>query len=120
MDMTVAGVLEAAARRLEAGGWGQGFDSERAFPCVGDAIIMETGGRSWSGRSAFRALALHIRPDTVADSAGFNYCAVVWRWNDHTGRTKEEVLAALRACALIERARDAAPTASVSQQEITA
>ena len=108
-----AEVLDAAADRIERDGWHQGdffadlpsfFDESdiarvlKAKPqpcCVMGALIAEADGdMELAEDRAGRLLQLHL---------GLSYISYVPRWNDEAGRTKGEVVAALRAAAAKER-----------------
>ena len=105
-----AEVLEAAADRIERDGWYRGDffadpppyfnvdDIARiliATPkpcCVSGALIAEVG--HYDTDTAERLLMQHL---------GLRWIDELPRWNDAPGRTKEEVVAALRAAAAKER-----------------
>ena len=108
-----AEVLDAAADRIERDGWYRGDffadpppffnvdDIARiliATPkpcCVSGALIAETGYYETSFDSAAETLLMqHL---------GLRWIDELPRWNDAPGRTKEEVVAALRAAAAKER-----------------
>ena len=110
-----AEVLDAAADRIERDGWHQGdfFADQPSLPsfdesdiarvlkakpqpcCVMGALIAEADGdMELAEDRAGRLLELHL---------GLSYISQVPQWNDEAGRTKEEVVAALRAAAAKER-----------------
>lgn len=104
-------VLDRAADIIERNGWWQNFycDLGSSLPkrdcavCARGAINLAANGRtpdrlSKVGEAALQALERYLGisgeyPDSVAD------------WNDHPGRTAEEVVAALRGTAAAERER---------------
>jgi hypothetical protein len=86
----VAAVLRAAATRLETKGWCQGDSGEEEGPnCLAGALNL-VAGRADRQQSARRAFNAFVRSGDVH---------VVWPWNDAPGRTADEVIATLRACA---------------------
>ena len=80
----VADVLNGAADLIERRGWAQGYSPLRC--CALTAILRAADGVSTY--DAERALKAEIAPARV----------ITW-WNDEPGRTKAEVVAALRAAA---------------------
>lgn len=118
--MSVNGCLRDAADRLDTKGWNQGAygisskgsghlvrvgrggqmlvwkptpkypkNIEEETPVTTDVIgaIRCTAGDDDEGDKAKAKLAKHLKVDNLAD------------WNDEPGRTREQVVAALRACA---------------------
>jgi len=108
--MNIAEVIEAAARRLETHGWMQGggvSEPHDVSPtCASNAIFFVAGADQWTAQSV---LARHLRGDTERGLGN------IWAWNDAPGQTKENVIATMRACAAIWRAKqentDASKTA---------
>ena len=108
-----AEVLDAAADRIERDGWHQGdffpdppnyFDVDDiariliATPkpcCVSGALIAETEHHDPSGVEPAEVLLMQY--------LGIRWAGQLPLWNDAPGRTKEEVVAALRAAAAKER-----------------
>ncbi len=113
---TPADLLRCAARYLQLHGWiqGQFFDllCEQPFPpaCALGAISIAASGRciaqpltdlddesSDATIRATRALAAYLDPDY--DPGYLSAIDIVGDWNDHTGRTLDDVLDALTTAA---------------------
>ena len=99
--MNVADLLEAGARRLEYYGWMQsnGFYSphDLAPQCAANAIAILTDDYPEDVIHAQHALAEYL--------SGSENIRAIWAWNDAPGQTKENVIATMRACAAIWRAK---------------
>ncbi|MEV5767163.1 hypothetical protein AB0L34_21740 [Micromonospora sp. NPDC052213] len=122
-DLTPADILRCAARYIELHGWNQGTyyaltDDDNPFPpaCVSAAIGMATHGhrmpvphdfKTRSGaRDYSRALdaltcyLLATAPDPVRICDDDDVpTGDPFEWNDHSGRTAEQVITTLRAAA---------------------
>lgn len=95
--MKTSEILERAADHIVAHGWWNGGDSSLpGAQCASNAICKYIGPGSYT--DAHRALVAAIGGYCVRD---------IFRWNDAPERTKEEVVAMLRAVAATERAREA-------------
>ena len=106
--MKVSETLNKAADLIEERGWAQGSagwaESESGL-CLEGGIQAATGMLSHTGItecSAYRAVWNHLRTDS---RWGF-FRTNLFDWNDVGGRTANEVIEVLRACALIESARE--------------
>jgi hypothetical protein len=88
-ERTTADVLRAAARYIEEHGWYPGDPSGGAITCLftGIGSVEPPGDRRLAAYDAVYAV---IGGRTYSD---------IFDWNDTPGRTRDEVLAALRAAA---------------------
>lgn len=100
--MRTSEVLERAAELIERDGWWQNARSDGHGDCAATAI-----SRVAEGRGGCYVPAVHD-PFIVALGGDKDAPMVttIYNWNDVPGRTKEEVIAMLRAVAATERARE--------------
>lgn len=101
MIINVARALESAARIIETEGWmrhpGQGAELYMCGPnphCVANTMFVHFPG------AEFRPMQ-----DALVEYLGGNTVCAIWDWNDAPGQTKENVIATMRACAAIWRAK---------------
>lgn len=127
MSYTTSEVLDLAADDIQRNGWEQGLAGMRvdgphcilgaigsvlsstAYPSncptvddlnfVGLAYDMHEVGKSPAGEAMIDYL-----PTPAWSTSGMPSYSQVYRWNDASSRTAEEVVAALRAAAAIQRA----------------
>jgi hypothetical protein len=85
--VTTSEILNGAADLIESKGWRQGLacNSPLGLLCVGEALDEVAGDGAYIDRRITSAL--------------LPYGSSVVEWNDTPGRTKEEVIQALRAAA---------------------
>lgn len=96
--MIISEVLNDATDLIEREGWYPGDDSAGTDPaCAGNAILRVSMEDAAAQLGAWRALWEHIGGTDLPD---------IWEWNDEPGRTKERVVATMRATALIAAARE--------------
>ena len=90
MTAQVAADLRAAADVLRRDGWTQELfiNQVSGCPCVAGALL-DVAGYRW--HNAIERLGAHLGIGTSP--------LAVYRWNDTTGRTADEVIAALEAAA---------------------
>jgi hypothetical protein len=111
--MNTSEVLNTAADLIEERGWKRGNDGFRGKGglCLEGGIIAALGWEwgavpemAFSGYTcpAYEAVRDHL--DVVRN--GDNYTERLWLWNDAPTRTAAEVIEVLRACAVIEAARE--------------
>ena len=92
----VSKLLLKAAVEIEWRGWCQLASSDGAAVCMEGAMLL-AGGRSPNG--FFRGMSFRAF-ERVCDAIKRDGFSVPHEWNDSPGRTKEEVIAKLRAVAL--------------------
>jgi len=99
--MNVAEKLEAAVKVIERDGWMQlaGTYQTQTARCAGNAIVAIGGIGEREAHYEFARYLGYTGPDTGL------YCGTIYRWNDAPGQTKENVIATMRACAAIWRAK---------------
>ncbi len=85
----VADVLNGAADLIERDGWMQGGFTDGTRRCASQAIYDATARGS-------NLVSFHEARDVFAESV---QTELTWGWNDIPGRTKADVVAALRAAA---------------------
>lgn len=129
--MNTSEVLNAAADHIERRGWtgASGTDSEvtkrawypdpeAVYPvCAEGALRLANGGLR--ANDAIKALKVYLHdryPECVNSVSGE---VVVFSWNDAPGRTADEVIAALRAAAVIEAAKETADRPAITIDAIT-
>jgi hypothetical protein len=88
----ISHLLLKAAALIERDGWGDGDCKKRGY-CAFAAMVVADGPHATSTPLA-RQAGLRF-----AKALGFNSTTPIFRWNDAPGRTKEEVIAKLRAVA---------------------
>lgn len=116
--MKTSEVLNRAADLIEERGWttgNSGFSGPRI--CLEGGLIAALGmgprfvdvnlSALWAC-PAYRSVALYLDRDLTIDRESLLPKEPLWRWNDVEGRTATEVIEALRACAVIESAREEA------------
>ena len=112
--MNVHETLDAAADYIERHGWFSHLygspSNDFASLCMGNAI-----GACASHDVHVEAYAAVIRALGCTDPVKHQ---VIWRWNDAPGRTKEEVVAMLRAVAMSERAREIRAEVALAHEQI--
>jgi hypothetical protein len=84
--------LNRAADRIESHGW-----YSRAGGGLGDCASNSIQRVAGVGHPAQRALVAYL---------GGIHLSSIWDWNDAPERTQAEVVEVLRACALVEAARE--------------
>jgi hypothetical protein len=99
MQIDVAWALERAARKLETDGWMQsgGVVSHLPNPNCASTAITATARDEHLMAVAQWTLAEYL--------TGSKNIIGIWKWNDAPGQTKENVIATMRACAAIWRAK---------------
>lgn len=100
-------LLEASANYIDRNGWAQGcIQDEDGRVCAMGAMLKSNcdGASSFACFAAVDAMSDWLCPQRPRGLPN-NY--VVASWNDRPTRTKEEVTAALRACAALLRAQEA-------------
>ena len=98
--MTIDEMLDAGARLLETHGWvqiGGRIDLGLSPNCASNAIGVAAG---WADCHLDAQYALRDYLD-----AGSRGLGTIFAWNDAPGQTKENVIATMRACAAIWRAK---------------
>lgn len=107
----VARTLNKAADLIEEHGWTQGAGGwgDGSNLCLEGAIYAAMGGSIWTEEYVDGERQL---PKCRAYKAVVEFLewtqGPLYRWNDETGRTKEEVVAVLRATAFVTAAREEA------------
>lgn len=103
--MNVSAILDAAADRVKQFGWWSLHyaDNYTTSRCAANHVSDAAGDHYGA---AHIALAQAISPR--------GGCCAIFQWNDTPGRTAAEVIAMLRACAAVERARESTD-AAISQ-----
>ncbi len=101
-DMNVADIIEAGAKRIETHGWiqgtGGGSGARDLQPnCASNSMFF--AGRFYEHE---QVVAQWVFAEHLTGSR--NICGI-WNWNDAPGQTKENVIATMRACAAIWRAK---------------
>ncbi len=102
--MNVADIIEASAKRIETHGWMQ-FNGKGCAPtdlqpnCASNAIFFCTGAATDEQVQAANELAEYLGGNCRRGIGN------IWTWNDAPGQTKENVIATMRACAAIWRAK---------------
>jgi hypothetical protein len=102
--MNVADIIEASAKRIETHGWMQ-FNGKGCAPtdlqpnCASNAIFFCTDAGEFNQYLAAAELAEYVGGDCRRGIGN------IWAWNDAPGQTKENVIATMRACAAIWRAK---------------
>jgi hypothetical protein len=106
MQIDVAWALERAARKLETDGWMQsgGVVSHLPNPNCASTAISATARDEHLMAVAQWTLAEYL--------TGSKNIIGIWKWNDAPGQTKENVIATMRACAAIWRAKQGETDAS--------
>lgn len=110
--MNVAETLDTAVANIEMDGWWSGFNRDGTadgLHCASTAIFaLERWKQEAPAQEAF------------IEYLGGRGIGSVWDWNDAPGQTKENVIATMRACAAIWRAKHEESVASVesSTQEV--
>lgn len=107
--MKTSETLNRAADMIEERGWAQreGWANEGGPLCLEGGIEAATSittRRDFIACPAYRA---------VADYLNYGEKPLYW-WNDQRGRTKEEVIEALRGAALVEAAKEEADELAVA------
>ena len=116
--MNTSDVLNKAADEIERRGWtAKGTDGWVGFAAADGPVCMEGGimaalGVSWHETvlvelwqcPAYQAVETYLHG--AAEREGGVPASPLWRFNDATGRTASEVVATLRAVALIEAAKE--------------
>lgn len=110
-QLTNSEVLNLAADEIERRGWTQAGESDDPWGFEGGPVCAEGGLCTALG---WRANLYGAAPETgltrqPAVRAFGEYLGTerrIFYWNDATGRTQEQVIEALRACALIEKAKE--------------
>ena len=118
--MNTSEVLNRAADVIEERGWTQGGDSNDQ-PWDGPNGVCLEGGIAaaagldrrfggfpdlYNGCPAYEAVVSHLGLNPMPKRGGAPIMDAVWQWNDKPGRTASEVIEVLRACAVIEAARE--------------
>jgi len=115
--MRTSEVLNTAADVLEQRGW-VGYDCPGNYDTWGwgenltGPICIEGGILAALGRpSRFTSIEIERCPAgrAISDYLDRHETCALWRWNDVEGRTAAEVIEVLRACAVIEAAREQRP-----------
>lgn len=115
-QLTTSETLNLAADLIEERGWAQGNDGMTLTGplCLegGIAAAMGVGAGHFThkGEPLFNYGEVHHCPAYTAVRSYLQQTEreEVWQWNDRAGRTAEEVIATLRAAALVEQTREAA------------
>jgi hypothetical protein len=94
--MQTSEVLNRAADLIEKRGWWS--PTSKGALCANNAISEAADSPYAAAHEAFKN---HIGGRVITD---------IWDWNDAPDRTADEVIATLRACALIEAAKENAET----------
>jgi hypothetical protein len=95
--MLVSQVLNEAADDIQRDGWWSDYHGDDG-QCAANAISKACDRFDLGIRRACQAaLIAHLGGTALPD---------IWRWNDHPDRTAAEVIEVLRACAVIEQARE--------------
>lgn len=111
--MQTSEVLNRAADLIEERGWGQGAETwahraEITGPlCLEGGVMAAAGVAHWQLYTecpAFRAVAVYLDRTPMPKSR--DAADQVWYWNDQRDRTAAEVIEVLRACAVIEAAKE--------------
>lgn len=89
--MTAREVLLKAAEHIERYGWLQGARGKTGQPCCAVGAINAVGGCDRSSRDD--------AIETLKRNIGLARPFAIQNWNDAPGRTKEDVIAALRGAA---------------------
>lgn len=120
--MRTSEVLNKAADLIDERGWVQGGNGWGQFGTV-TPLCMEGGilaalGTKWDNMTTFEPIFRQC-PAYQAVSAylGLEEWQDVYDYNDEVGRTASEVIATLRACALIEAAREEQADAEATYAE---
>jgi hypothetical protein len=118
--MNTSEVLNTAADLLEERGWRPGdWGGPGSTLCLEGGILAALGIDHFRALNqadtmsvfefwacpAYRAVADHLGMD-VSLTKGRQPAEPLWQWNDGKGRTAAEVIEVLRACAVIEAARE--------------
>lgn len=100
--MNTSDVLNRTADSLERDGWMNPHQCTDGWsPTCAQVAIGRIANYDVLYFAAEKALLAHIGGTTVSD---------IWAWNDAPNRTATEVVEALRACAVIEAAKENAET----------
>jgi hypothetical protein len=88
-----AKLLRAAANILETKGWYQGSfgNEEKGFCLLGSINVVDTGEATWS-----TSPDANLAKEAIRVVSGQRFLS---RWNDSPGRTKSEVVSAMRKAA---------------------
>lgn len=111
--MSVSTVLAEAADIIQARGLWQGWN-DNAGTCAANAIAEASHGDAALKFLARQALLRHLGISVMT----FTECQAIYRWNDERGRTKSEVVAALRGASVTAEA--AAIIAATEPVEVSA
>jgi hypothetical protein len=112
--MNVAETLDAAADYIEKHGWMP--NGARMFPCGAGGPLCAANAIVDVTQEAEITPAL----DALGRALGGSGCDAIFRWNDAPGRTKEEVVALLRAVACTERAREIKAEVALAHERVIA
>lgn len=96
----------AAAAISIAGGWAPSRTGDDANEAAAAAVARRTFA-DWLVTQGMTARVCHHQPGFCRDVSCFDADETIAGWNDHPARTKEQVVAALRACAGSLRAHPA-------------
>ncbi|MGZ4521036.1 MAG: DUF6197 family protein [Mycobacteriaceae bacterium] len=116
--MKTSEVLNKAADLIQERGWGQGIWDAGPALCLEGGILAALGHpcdlttvRPWfAGKCpAFDAVCDYLQIDFPA--------AMPWQWNDTVAEDASEVIEVLRACAVIEAAREDQDAAELTYAE---
>lgn len=88
-------ILYGAADVLDENEWGQGWSRPVGQLCLVDAIARIVDSETEEFRLSLNAMREHL-----------DISRPLYEWNDEPGRQKHEVVEALRACAVIEEAKE--------------
>ena len=126
-DMEAWEVLERAADKIERDGWAQG-DKDGVIPresvghCASTAITETCYGKDDTWLVEASMFGVMTEAESALEVAiGGNDISSIFEWNDEPGRTAEEVIAMLRACAAslkaarTEATRQHAPESTVAE-----
>lgn len=99
IDLMAAELIDRAADRIERDGWAQDPGRDGDSCCAFLAIVDECDDRHL-GSGETEGVVAFLRQEIKEELGFFStaYVSVVG-WNDEPGRTKEEVLAAMRKAA---------------------
>jgi hypothetical protein len=110
--MQIDTALLRAARKLETDGWVQAGGGEWDAPnpnCASTAITAVASDQSTQVEAQW-ALAEYVGGDYLRGIVN------IFKWNDAPGQTKENVIATMRACAAIWRAKQGETDASKAME----
>lgn len=115
--MNTSEVLNRAADLIEKRGWGgDWYATENEPVCVEGALLAAIGMKPddrWAldegDRPVFYSCPAYLAVTEYLGDVLFPRVDPLWVWNDDSDRTQAEVIEVLRAAAVIEQAKEAAP-----------